>query len=154
MPMLFGQEVSPDVYEANRHLATQPKEPKTQARKDLDAEMRQQFARRFEAQWSVLGGPVLEKEVRFDPDRQWRADYLHRSTMTILELEGGIYLKHGGGHRSKMGYIDDVFKYNAACLLGYRLIRIATGMINADYLRQIIDWLHSAHPPNGEALLS
>lgn len=144
MPILFGSEVSDHTYELNKHLLTQPKEPKTQARKDIDAEARQLFARQFEATWALLGGPALEKEVRFCPDRDWRADYVHRPTMTILELEGGVYMKHGGGHRSKTGYIDDVFKYNAAALLGYRLIRIATGMANAPYLQQIIDWLQSA----------
>lgn len=141
--VLFGNEVSPDVYEANKHLLTQPKEPKTQARKDIDTEMRQLFARQFEATWALLGGPELEKEVRFDHDRQWRLDYVCQTTTGkwAIELEGGVYMKHGGGHRSKSGYIDDVFKYNAACLMGYRLIRIATGMINAPYIEQIIKWL-------------
>lgn len=140
MPVLFGKEVSPDVYEANRHLLTPAKEPKTPARKDLDAELRQQFARQFEATWALLGGPVLEKEVRFCPDRDWRADYVIETTTGkwLIELEGGIYLKSGGGHRSKGGYIDDVFKYNTASIMGFKLIRIATGMINADYLQRII----------------
>lgn len=139
--ILFGQEVSPDVYEANKHLLAQPKEPKTQARKDIDAELRQQFARQFEATWALLGGPELEKEVKFDPDRQWRADYVHRPTMTILEVDGGVY--NGGRHTRGRGFVDDCFKLNSAALHGYRVIRIATGMANATYLQQIIDWLQS-----------
>jgi hypothetical protein len=47
-------------------------------------------------------------------------------------------MKHGGGHRSKSGYIEDVFKYNAATLGGYGVIRIATGMATATYLAEII----------------
>lgn len=140
--ILFGKEVSPDVYEANRHLLAQPKQPKTQARKDLDAETRQLFARQFEATWALLGGPALEKEVRFDPDRQWRADYLHRPTMTLIELDGGVYNK--GRHTRGAGFVEDCFKLNSAALHGYGVIRIATGMATAHYLQQIIDWLQSA----------
>lgn len=144
MPMLFGQEVSPDVYEANQHLLSQPKEAKTQARKDLDAEMCQQFARQFEAQWALLGGPELEKEVRFCPDRDWRADY--RVGNVLIELEGGVYTK--GRHTRSGGFIEDIFKYNSACMLGYRLVRIGTGMVTPHYLQQIIDWLQSAQTAN------
>lgn len=140
MPQLFGAEVSPDTYELNKHMLTSAKVDKTEARKQLEAEMKQQFARQFEAQWTLLGGPALEKEVRFDSSRQWRADYVVETATGkwLIELEGGVYLKSGGGHRSKGGYIDDVFKYNTASLMGFKLIRIATGMINADYLRKII----------------
>lgn len=139
MPILFGQEVSDHTYELNKHLLTQPKEPKTPARKDLDAELRQQFARQFEAQWQLLGGPALEKEHYFNPERQWHSDYLHRPTMTLIELEGGAY--SAGRHTRPKGFVEDVFKYNSATMLGYRVVRIATGMANADYLRQLIDWL-------------
>jgi hypothetical protein len=149
MPILFGNEVSPDVYEANKHLLSQPKAPKTEARKDLDAEIRQRFARQFEATWALCGGPPLEKEVRFCEGRDWRADYTFETATIdnggnsvvrkyIVELEGGVYMSHGGGHRSKSGYIEDVFKYNAAALLGYKVIRIATGMATATYLTEII----------------
>lgn len=139
MPILFGQEVSQDVFDANHHLLTPAKEPKTQARKDLDAELRQQFSRQFEARWRVLGGPVLEPEHRFDSDRGWRADFLHRPTMTLIELEGGAYSQ--GRHTRSKGFIEDIFKYNRATMLGYRLLRIGTGMANDAYLQQIIDWL-------------
>lgn len=141
MPQLFGAEVSQDTYELNKHMLTPAKVDKTDARKQLEAEMKQQFACQFEAQWALLGGPALEKEVKFDSSRQWRADYVVETATGkwLIELEGGVYLKSGGGHRSRSGYIDDVFKYNAASLNGYRLIRIATGMASAHYLQQIIN---------------
>ena len=141
MPTLFGKEVSPDVYEANQHLLNPPKEPKTAARKDLEAEMRQRFARQFEAAWQLCGGPELETEHYFDPTRQWHSDYLHRPTMTLIELEGGAY--SGGRHTRAKGFVEDCFKYNSATLLGYRLIRIATGMATPHYLSQIIAKLNS-----------
>lgn len=137
MPNLFGVEVSPDVYEANKHLTDHPKDPKTQARKDLDAELRQQFAHTFEATWRLLGGPDLEREFQFCPERQWRADY--RVGNVLIELEGGAY--SSGRHTRGKGFIEDCFKYNMATLMGYRLIRIGTGMATANYLQQIIDCL-------------
>lgn len=140
MPNLFGVEVSPDVYEANRHLAEQHKEPKTQARKDLDTELRQQFAYTFEATWRLLGGPDLEREFQFCTERQWRADY--RVGNVLIELEGGVY--SGGRHTRGKGFIEDCFKYNMATLMGYRLIRIGTGMATANYLQQIIDCLRES----------
>lgn len=134
MPQLFGVECSHDVYEANKHMLAQPKEEKTPARKDLDAELRKQFALQFEAQWCLLGGPELEPEFRFCPERQWRADY--RCGQWLIELDGGVYSK--GRHTRGPGFVEDCFKLNAAAMLGYRVIRIATGMANADYLRKII----------------
>lgn len=142
MPILFGNEVSDHTYELNRHLLTQPKEPKTQARKDIDAEMRQLFARQFEATWALLDGPALEPEHYFDTERRWHSDYLHRPTMTLIELEGGVH--SGGRHVRGKGFVEDCFKYNRATMLGYVVIRIATGMATAHYLQQIIDWLQSA----------
>lgn len=136
MPQLFGVECSPDVYEANKHMLAQPKEENTPARKDLDAELRKQFALQFEAQWRLLNGPELEPEFRFCPDRQWHSDYLVIGTKWLIELEGGIH--SGGRHVRPAGFIEDCFKYNAAAMLGYRVIRIATGMANVDYLRKII----------------
>lgn len=134
MPNLFGVEVSQDVYEANCHLMQAAKEPKTDTRKDLDAELRQQFARNFEAQWRLLDGPPLEKEYCFCPDRQWRSDY--RVGQWLIELEGGVH--SGGRHTRAKGFIEDCFKYNMAAMLGYRVLRIATGMATAHYLEQII----------------
>ncbi len=136
MPNLFGVEVSDAVYELNKHKLAE-KEPKSDTRKDLDAELKKQFALQFEATWRLCGGPELEKEYKFCPSRDWRADY--RIGDVLIELEGGVYT--GGRHNRPKGFIDDVYKYNTAVLLGYRLIRIATGMGTTHYLQQIISSL-------------
>lgn len=133
MPSLFGVEVSAEVYEMNKHLTT-TKEPKSDTRKDLDAEQKKQFSRQFEATWQLLGGPPLEKEYPFCPGREWRADY--RVGPWLIELEGGVW--SGGRHTRGKGFTEDCFKYNAAAMLGYKVIRIATGMANAQYLEQVI----------------
>lgn len=134
MPNLFGVEVSAEVYELNQHLA-QVKEPKSDTRKDLDAELKKQNAAKFEALWRLLDGPHLEKEFRFCPDRDWRADY--RVGQWLIELEGGVW--SGGRHTRGKGFINDCFKYNQAAMMGYRVIRLATGMTNPEYVQQIIE---------------
>jgi len=139
MPSLFGIECSPDVFEANQHLAAQPKPAKTQTRKDLDAEAKKQFAVSFEATWKILGGPELEREYQFCPTRKWRSDY--RTGSTLIELEGGVF--SGGRHVRPGGFTEDAFKYNAATLLGYRVIRIATGMATPTYLESLINAIQS-----------
>jgi hypothetical protein len=136
MPSLLGVEVSDHTYELNRHLLEKPKQPKTQTRKDLDAELKKQFAATFESTWKLLGGPELETEHYFHPTRQWHSDYLHRPTMTLIELEGGAF--SGGRHTRGKGFVEDALKYNTATLLGYRVIRIATGMATPSYLETLI----------------
>jgi len=139
MPKLFGQDVSDETYELNKHLEAAPKQPKSDARQRLDAELKRKFARTFEDAWRLCGGPELEKEHYFDPERQWRADYLHRPTMTLIELEGGAWTN--GRHVRGQGFINDCLKYNRAGILGYRLVRIPTGYATTTYLSQIIEEL-------------
>lgn len=143
MPSLFGSECSPDVFELNNHLVAQPKPPKTKARAELDAEAKKHFAATFEATWRLLGGPELEREYPFCPDRKWRADY-YCETPTgkwILELDGGIWT--GGRHVRGKGYIEDCMKKNAAGLLGYHVICIPTGCATPTYLESLIRAIQS-----------
>jgi hypothetical protein len=133
---LFDRDVSPDVYEANHYLEAQPKQPKTKARHEIDAELKKHFAATFEATWRLLGGPELETEHCFHPTRQWHSDYLHRPSMTLIELEGGAF--SGGRHTRGKGFVEDALKYNTATLMGYRVIRIATGMATPTYLESLI----------------
>ena len=142
MPKLFGVEVSQDVYNLSKHLLDEQPGEKTEARKDLDAEVRNNFARTFEAIWQMLDGPPLEKEFKFHDKRKWRNDYLHRPTRTIIELDGGVY--NGGRHVRPKGFIDDCVKLNEATMLGYFLIRIPTGFATEHYIGRIIDHLRTA----------
>lgn len=146
MPKLFGHDVSDETYELNRHLEAAPQQPKSATRQQLDAELKRNFARQFEATWRLCGGPALETEHKFDTVMGWRADYLHRPTMTLIELEGGAWT--GGRHVRGKGFIEDCFKYNEAAIHGYRLFRIGTGMATAHYLERIIkqleEWTNDA----------
>jgi hypothetical protein len=89
----------------------------------------------FERFWLEAGGSPLEKEFRFAPPRKWRADYVHMPSMTIIEIEGGVWT--GGRHTRAQGFINDARKYNAARLLGFSVFRLPTGFTFHD-VEQIV----------------
>lgn len=130
--------LSPDVAALNPDLLKPAKEPKTAARKDLDRELRESFARQFETVWQRCNGPDLIKEFKFCEARQWRADYLCKTAngQWLIELDGGVY--SNGRHNRSGGYIEDCIKINTATLLGYRVLRIPTGCATDNYLGDII----------------
>ncbi len=73
----------------NPGLRARPvKQDKTDARKQLEREIRENFARQFEAVWKRCGGPELEKEYKFSDERGWLADY--RVGQILIELDGGL----------------------------------------------------------------
>lgn len=60
-------------------------------------------------------------EYRFHPSRKWRFDCAWREQMIALEIEGGIWSQ--GRHTRGAGFLGDMEKYNAAVLLGWRVLR-------------------------------
>lgn len=64
---------------------------------------------------------IPEYEYRFHPSRKWRFDCAWREHMIALEIEGGIWSQ--GRHTRGAGFLGDMEKYNAAVLLGWRVIR-------------------------------
>ena len=51
---------------------------------------RSQLETRFLTIWKKIEGPELVEELKFHPDRKWRFDFAHPSTMVAIEVEGGI----------------------------------------------------------------
>jgi very-short-patch-repair endonuclease len=66
-----------------------------------------------------------QPEYRFHPKRQWRADFAHPGYKIIVEIEGGVF--SNGRHVRGQGYLNDMEKYNAAVLLGWKILRYAPG---------------------------
>ncbi len=75
-----------------------------------------------------------EPEFRFATEigRQWRFDYAWPAQKIAVEIEGGIWGKRctickkfiaQGRHTTGQGFEEDAEKYNAATLLGWRLLR-------------------------------
>ncbi len=66
-----------------------------------------------------------QPEYKFHPDRKWRADFAHPGYKIIIEIEGGTF--SNGRHVRGKGYLNDMEKYNAAVLQGWRILRYAPG---------------------------
>ncbi len=74
----------------------------------------------------VFGPDEVETEWRFHPVRRWRFDYAVPSKKVAVEYQGhgkmGGGSGHIGGHASVMGLTGDAEKFNAAEILGWRVI--------------------------------
>lgn len=71
--------------------------------------------------------PAPERDTRWHPTRRWRADFLWRDRMLMVEVEGGAWV--GGRHVSGAGFEADIDKYNAAVLMGFRVVRVSGRMV-------------------------
>ncbi|WP_151794609.1 DUF559 domain-containing protein [Acinetobacter soli] len=70
-----------------------------------------------------------EQEYKFHPERNWRADFLITGTKILIEVEGGIW--SGGRHIRGKGFIADMEKYNAAAILGFKVLRFDTQQVKS-----------------------
>lgn len=73
------------------------------------------------------GLPDPEREYKFAPGRKYPADFAYPDKKLLIEVEGGTY--SGGRHVRGKGYEQDCRKYNLAALLGYRVFRFTSSMI-------------------------
>jgi very-short-patch-repair endonuclease len=69
------------------------------------------------------------REYRFHPTRKWRFDFWIPAHQLGVEIEGGTWM--AGRHNRGSGYAKDLEKYNAATLLGYRVLRFTTQMVTS-----------------------
>ena len=65
--------------------------------------------------------PWPTAEYRFHPTRKWRFDFAWEASKVALEIEGGAWII--GRHNRAQGFLDDLHKYNAAVILGWRVLR-------------------------------
>lgn len=79
-------------------------------------------------QCQAVGLEQPEREYRFHPERKWRADLAFPVARVIVEVEGGLFAGTKGAaigrHNSSVGFLKDMEKYNAAAILGWRVIRV------------------------------
>lgn len=70
---------------------------------------------------SGLGRPVAEH--RFAAPRRWRFDWAWPEEKIAVEIEGGVFTNAGSRHTRGAGFRADLEKYNAATVLGWRVLR-------------------------------
>ena len=80
-------------------------------------------------------GYEFQQEYKFHPDRKWRFDFAFPKDKIAIEVEGGLFTQ--GRHTRGRGYIQDMQKYNAATILGWRVLRYGTGQINDQVVKDI-----------------
>lgn len=68
-----------------------------------------------------LVGFVREYQFAKCLNRKWRVDFAFIDRAILIEVEGGSYVR--GRHVRPTGFQNDCEKYNAATLLGWRLLR-------------------------------
>ena len=98
--------------------------------------------------WRVAQGPALEREVKFHPTRKWRADFGHLESRTLIEIEGGIFMRAGGRHTRGGGYANDAEKYLEAALAGWRVLRLTERQLEIGFIERIVALLNT---PQAEA---
>lgn len=84
-----------------------------------------------------MNGPALEREFRFHPTRKWRADFAHLPSRTLIEIEGGIWIR--GRHTTPRGFTADAEKYLEAAMGGWRVLRLVDQQIKGPTVARIID---------------
>ncbi|MDW8293238.1 MAG: hypothetical protein RML84_09135 [Anaerolineae bacterium] len=70
----------------------------------------------------IAGWEAPLPEYRFHPHRRWRVDFAWPSERVALEIEGGAWVY--GRHNRPSGYLNDLEKYNALAVFGWRLLRL------------------------------
>ena len=80
-------------------------------------------------QIKAYGLPEPVREFRFHPERRWRSDLAWPDRKLLVEFEGGIYSR--GRHVRGKGYENDLEKYNAACELGYLVLRYSANQVKS-----------------------
>lgn len=88
-------------------------------------------------QMRIAAVPLPEKQVRFHPTRQWRADFCWRELRVIVEVQGGTWTN--GAHTRGGGYENDCEKMAEAQLLGYRVLYVTGDMVKDGRALRLIE---------------
>lgn len=102
-----------------------PRGPLTPAAKEWLAADGKKLEERFLAWWQAIGGPELEREYRFAPDRKFRADFCHLGSKVIVEIDGATFVN--GAHNRGSTYEYQQERDRIARGLGYEVMRLGTG---------------------------
>jgi very-short-patch-repair endonuclease len=85
----------------------------------------------------AAGLPEPVHEYRFHPSRKWRFDFAWPAAMLAVEVEGGAWI--AGRHVRGRGFEADCEKYNKAVLLGWRVLRFTSAMVEDGHALCILE---------------
>jgi hypothetical protein len=78
---------------------------------------------RFAAELAGGTGKGVQDRVKAIGLKDWRLDLAIPEYKIAVEFEGGTFSVGGGRHNRGMGAINDMHKYNAATVNGWRVLR-------------------------------
>lgn len=76
--------------------------------------------------WEKMPEPV--REFVFAAPRKWRFDFCWPERLLAVEVEGGSWI--AGAHTRGRHFEEDMAKYNAAALIGWRVLRCTPAMVS------------------------
>jgi very-short-patch-repair endonuclease len=74
--------------------------------------------------------PEPATEYKFHAKRRWRFDVAWPDYQLAVELDGGTFMN--GRHTRGAGYAGDCEKINAATVMGWKVLRYTSDMLNND----------------------
>lgn len=87
-------------------------------------------------------------EYKFSPVRRWRFDFAWPQAYAAAEVQGGTW--RGGRHTRGAGYEGDCAKYNAATLMGWKVLQFTSRMVKDGTAAAQIAMLLGASTPLSE----
>ena len=99
-----------------------------------DSVTKSDLEREFETYCQMLDVETPAREYCFAKEigRRWRFDFAwpNSDPPVAVEIEGGTWSK--GRHVRGKGYAKDCTKYNAAVMLGWKVLRFTSDMLRED----------------------
>lgn len=101
----------------------------------------------FSGQLRILGcDPAPTREHLFAaPARKWRFDFAWPALRLAVEIEGGIW-QTLSRHTHAATFVKDAEKYNAAAMMGWRVLRYDTKAVD-DWTaaREVVEMVKALH---------
>ncbi len=116
--------------QANKLLTQEQRKAakKTPAQKELSALERNKLENDLYGQIKLAGlDDGLETQYRWNPDREWKADFAYPDLKIIIEINGGSHIQ--GRHNRHKGYEEDLEKANQAQLSGWLYLSFTGDMV-------------------------
>lgn len=126
------------------HLAAYKKVTKQSEREKLTAIFDQQmgvagYIFNDEQVYKGQDNHVIFREWKFWPTRKFSFDRAWPGEKLAVEIEGGIWRRGGGAHSHPTSIMRDIEKYNAAVLLGWRVLRFSDYHLKSPYFLECIE---------------
>lgn len=119
--------------------------PKTRLQKLVAKAKRERWEDLF--QWHLVHSPALiymswQREYEFMPRRKFRFDFANTAHKIAIEIEGLVAPWQKSRHTTNSGYEKDCEKYTEAAILGWRVLRVTSGMVKdgraIDYTERMV----------------